>query len=172
MSCYSFVYLYLSEIPALVATIQGCALRKIVRSPVLWSYKMYGAQHMFCMKKLRFSSHLRAEGRRQGPLGSVRAQLCNNNELLNKTCYDSLMVFGDHCIEVKQMKLCLWEVSSVLYRCLLYTSQLSNRPHFLLVYRRDNPHGMMGEHEPKVSDLPGFRVFSQHPNWAITPINP
>ena len=60
---------------------------------------------MFCMKKLRFSSHLRAEGRRQGPLGSVRAQPCNNNELLNKTCYDSLMVFGDHCIEVKQMKL-------------------------------------------------------------------
>ena len=62
---------------------------------------------MFCMKKLRFSIHLRAEGRRQGPLGSVRTQPCNNNELLNKTCYDSLMGFGDHCIEVKQMKLCL-----------------------------------------------------------------
>ena len=60
---------------------------------------------MICMKNLRFSSHLRAKGKRHGPPGSVRAQPCNNNELLNKTCYDSLMVFGDHCIEVKQMKL-------------------------------------------------------------------
>ena len=24
---------------------------------------------------------------------------------------------------------------------------LSNRPHFLWVYRHDNPHGMLGEHE-------------------------
>ena len=24
---------------------------------------------------------------------------------------------------------------------------LSNRPHFLWVYRRDNPRGMLGEHE-------------------------
>ena len=60
---------------------------------------------MICMKNLRFSSRLRAKGKRHGPPGSVRAQPCNNNELLNKTCYDSLMVFGDHCIEVKQMKL-------------------------------------------------------------------
>ena len=62
---------------------------------------------MICMKKLRFPSRLRAKGRRQGPPGSVRAQPCNNNELLNKTCYVSLMVFGDHCTVVKQMKLCL-----------------------------------------------------------------
>ena len=62
---------------------------------------------MICMKNIRFSSRLRAKRKRHGPPGSVRAQPCNNNELLNKTCYDSLMVFGDHCIEVKQMKLCL-----------------------------------------------------------------
>ena len=60
---------------------------------------------MICMKNLRFSSRLRAKGKRHGPPGSVRAQPRNNNELLNKTCYDSLMVVGDHCIEVKQMKL-------------------------------------------------------------------
>ena len=43
---------------------------------------------------------------------------------------------------------------------------LSNRPHFLWVYRRDNPSGMLGEHEkklvnhePKASDLQAFRVW-------------
>ena len=60
---------------------------------------------MICRKNLRFSSRLRAKGKRHGPPGSVRAQPCNNNELLNKTCYVLLMVFGDYCIEVKQMKL-------------------------------------------------------------------
>ena len=60
---------------------------------------------MICMKNLRFSSRLRAKGKRHGPPGSVRAQPHNNNELLNKSCYDSLMVVDDHCIEVKQMKL-------------------------------------------------------------------
>ena len=60
---------------------------------------------MICMKNLRFSSRLRAKGKHHGPPGSVRAQPCNNNELLNKTCYVLLMVFGDYCIEVKQMKL-------------------------------------------------------------------
>ena len=60
---------------------------------------------MICMKNLRFSSRLRTKGKRHGPPGSVRAQPHNNNELLNKSCYDSLMVVGDHCIEVKQMKL-------------------------------------------------------------------
>ena len=40
------------------------------------------------------------------------------------------------------------------------TVYLSNRPHFLWVYRHDNPRGMLGEHEkdlvnhePKASDL-------------------
>ena len=56
---------------------------------------------------------------------------------------------------------------------------LSNRPHFLWVYRRDNPLGMLGEHEkklvnhePKASDLQAFQVFSQNPKWVITPVNP
>ena len=30
---------------------------------------------------------------------------------------------------------------------ILTISYLSNRPHFLLVYRRDNPRGMLGERE-------------------------
>ena len=40
---------------------------------------------------------------------------------------------------------------------------LGNRPHFLLVYRRDNPRGMLGQenlvnHEPKATDLQASRV--------------
>ena len=53
---------------------QGCALRKIEGSPVLWNCKIQGAQHMICMKTLRFSSRPRAKVRRQGPPGSARAQ--------------------------------------------------------------------------------------------------
>ena len=53
---------------------QGCALRKIEGSPVLWNCKIQGAQHMICMKNLRFSSRPRAKVRRQGPRGSARAQ--------------------------------------------------------------------------------------------------
>ena len=39
----------------------------------LWNL---GAQHMICMKKLRFPSHPRAKVRRQRPPGSARAQPC------------------------------------------------------------------------------------------------
>ena len=53
---------------------QGCALRKIEGCPVLWTCKIYGAQHMICMKNLRFSIHPRAKVGRQGPPGSARAQ--------------------------------------------------------------------------------------------------
>ena len=49
---------------------------------------------------------------------------------------------------------------------MLYMVCLSNRPHFLWVYRRDNPRGMLGEHEkklvnhePKASDLQAFNNF-------------
>ena len=48
-------------------TNQGCALRKIEGSPVLWACKIQGAQHMICMKKLWFSSHPRTKVRFQGP---------------------------------------------------------------------------------------------------------
>ena len=53
---------------------QGCALLKIEGSPVLWTCKIQGAQHMICMKNLRFSSRPRAKVRRQEPPGSARAQ--------------------------------------------------------------------------------------------------
>ena len=51
------------------------------------------------------------------------------------------------------------------------TGYLSNRPHFLWVYRSDNPRGMLGEHEKSLY-LQAFRVFSQHPARVITPVNP
>ena len=54
--------------------VQGCALRKIEGSPVLWNCKIKGAQHMICMKKLRFPSRPGGKVRRQGPPGSARAQ--------------------------------------------------------------------------------------------------
>ena len=57
-------------------TCQGCALRKIEGSPVHWTCKIQGAQHMICMKNLRFSSHPGAKVWRQGPPGSARAQPC------------------------------------------------------------------------------------------------
>ena len=53
---------------------QGCALRNIERRPVIWTCKIPAAQHMICMKNLRFSSHPRAKVRCQGPPGSARAQ--------------------------------------------------------------------------------------------------
>ena len=51
---------------------------------------------------------------------------------------------------------------------------LCKRPNFVYVYRRDvriTREGLVN-HEPKASDLQAFRVFSQHPKWVITPVNP
>ena len=56
--------------------LQGCALRKTEGSSVLWACEFRDAQHMICMKKVRFSSCPRAKVRRQGPLGSARTQPC------------------------------------------------------------------------------------------------
>ena len=54
--------------------LQGCALRKIEGSPVLWTCEIQCAQHMISMKKQRFSSRPRTTLRRHGPQGSTRAQ--------------------------------------------------------------------------------------------------
>ena len=43
---------------------------------LLWDFKLEGAQHMICMKKLRFPSRPRAKVRCQGSPGSSRAQPC------------------------------------------------------------------------------------------------
>ena len=44
--------------------LQGCVLRrKIEGSPVLVNCKIWGAQHMICMKKLRFPSPSKAKVR-------------------------------------------------------------------------------------------------------------
>ena len=63
---------------------QGCALRKIEGSPVLWNCKIYGARHMICMKNLRFSSCPKAKVRCQGPPGSARAQPCLSQGIRKK----------------------------------------------------------------------------------------
>ena len=45
--------------------------------------------------------------------------------------------------------------------------------HTFYGFRRDNPFGMLGEHlKRSAGDLQAFRVFSQHPKWVITPVNP
>ena len=55
----------------------------------------------------------------------------------------------------------------------------SNRPHFLWVYRRDNPLKILGRtleqlvnHSPSARDLQALLVFSQHPKWVMTLVNP
>ena len=59
--------------------IQGCALRKIEGSPVLWTCEIQCAQHMISVEKQRFSSHPRTKVRHHRSLGSARAQpwYCN-----------------------------------------------------------------------------------------------
>ena len=60
-----------------------------------------------------------------------------------------------------------------------YEDCLNNRPHFLSVYRRNNPHEMLGKHDNNVwitrrrrlHDLQTFRVFSRHPKQFITLVN-
>ena len=53
---------------------RGSTLRKIKGSPVLLICETLGAQHVICIKKLRFSSHAREKVGCQGSLGSARAQ--------------------------------------------------------------------------------------------------
>lgn len=53
---------------------QGCALRQLERSLVLWACEIQGTQHRVSMKKPRFVRHQRAKVRCQGPLGDARAQ--------------------------------------------------------------------------------------------------
>ena len=43
--------------------LQGCVLRKIEESLVFINCKIWGAQHMICMKKLRFPSPPKAKVR-------------------------------------------------------------------------------------------------------------
>ena len=54
--------------------IQGCALRKIEGSPVLWTCEIQCAQHMISMEKQRLSSCPRTKVSCHRPLGSARAQ--------------------------------------------------------------------------------------------------
>ena len=49
---------------------------------------------------------------------------------------------------------------------------LSNRPHFLWVYWRNNPLEKLVNDLPSARDLQAFLVFSQHPVRVITLVNP
>ena len=79
------------------------------------------------------------------------------------------------CILVLQTHICRskwtednWRKAEIftIQMCLAYwvkyvSVKLSNRPHFLWVYRHDNPCGMFGEHEKSSArDLQAFWVFS------------
>ena len=45
--------------------LQGCVVRKIEGSQVLWACEIQGTQHMICMQKLRFCSHRRGKVRQE-----------------------------------------------------------------------------------------------------------
>ena len=78
-----FAVIYNDKAPLLTCiSVQGCGLTKIEGSPVLWTCKIQGAQHMICTKNLRFSSCPGAKVGRQGPPGSAGAQL--GSQQMNK----------------------------------------------------------------------------------------
>ena len=60
---------------------QGCVLRKIGGSPVLWTCEIQGTQHLICTKIVRFSISPRAKVRHHRSPGSARVQPCGNNEI-------------------------------------------------------------------------------------------
>ena len=51
----------LQSVVHLLVSQQGCALRKIEESPVLWTCGIQGAQHMISIKKVSFSGCLRGK---------------------------------------------------------------------------------------------------------------
>ena len=60
------------------------------------------------------------------------------------------------------------------YYYFFHITYLSNRPHFLWVYRRDNPRGMLGEHEKSVYYLSYFiniHVTYSNPGAQVTAQN-
>ena len=53
---------------------QGCALRKITRSPKVPNYEIQGAQHKAYMKEIRLSGRPKAKVSRLRHPGALRAQ--------------------------------------------------------------------------------------------------
>ena len=59
---------------------QGCALRKITRSPKVPNYEIQGAQHKAYMKEIRLSGRQKAKVCCLRHLGALRAQPCEEKE--------------------------------------------------------------------------------------------
>ncbi len=53
---------------------QGCALRKITRSPKVPNYDIQGAQHKACIKEIRLSGRPKTKVNRLRHPGTLRAQ--------------------------------------------------------------------------------------------------
>ena len=61
---------------------QGCALRKITRSPKVPNYEIQGAQHKAYMKEIRFSGRPKEKVSRLRHPGALRAWPCFNNQYM------------------------------------------------------------------------------------------
>ena len=99
---------------------------------------------------------------------------------LYKSCYDWPLRVSWQCKRrrnlITLLKTQFRPKHSVLCMKLFYES---NRPHFLWVYKGNNPLGMFGRtrekfvnHEPRASDLQTFRVFSQTSQVGYYPYKP
>ena len=101
-------------------TNQGCALRKIEGSPVLWACKIQGAQHMICMKKLWFSSHPRMEVRLQGPPGSARAHPYGGEKILEWSKLNEWLGKGEKGWSLVACNAAKWDSAIMLWlvKCL------------------------------------------------------
>lgn len=86
---------------------QGCTLREIEGSPVLWTCKIQSAQHMIYMKNLRFSSHPRAKFRHQGLLGSAREQ----------SWLPLTLIFDKHCNSFILFSTPFWQLWAFMATC-------------------------------------------------------
>ena len=99
---------YYCDIHAIKYENQGCALSKIEGSPALWTCKIQGAQHMICMKNLRFSSCPRAKVRHQGP--TLKTNYSSAYELKK---VGLLWTLDSHIYQVEStVEPLLWDTSS------------------------------------------------------------
>ena len=117
-----------TQIKALWHCLQGCALRKIEGSPERWNCKIYGVQHMICMKEVRFFSRPTAKVRSQGPPGSARARPWFDRVV---SVFESGLNWSDRV--TSQMTGKVWAVLCSPLKCLLcsctrklYSKSLSN----------------------------------------------
>ena len=68
------MYLFLGDFKEEHNNGQGCALRKITRSPKVPNYEIQGAQHKAYMKEIRLSGRPKAKVSRLRSSDALRAQ--------------------------------------------------------------------------------------------------